>query len=480
MNPWKIFLFFISILLILLMVTLISKPVIMDGMRSEDGFVAGKMIIKYPTIESFKESGKPKDNTKADSVITLIGANVPDKDIAPMVPDFSRIDTSGIERISYPAGPGNFPESLRELIESGSCRILHYGDSQLEGDRISGFLRNRLQGIYGGSGPGFIPIRQVYEQMSAEVIVSDNWLRFASFDPTQQKISDKNYGLYASLSRFTAHDHFSVDSALFDSLGISKASITISPSKKSYPGLRRYNNIGLHYGNSSYPVKITVKSGAEIISESSLIPDRAYHCFEIRTESTPEVITIELEGKVSPDFYGLTLDGKGGVKLDNVAMRGGSGTIFSTLNSGSFRSMAGRLNPEVIIFQYGGNTIPYVKDSLGITNYVKYLAGNIKWVQRQIPGAMILFIGPSDMSTIINGEMVTYPLLPYLDEKLKQTCNENGWAFWSMFNAMGGKNSMPHWVNQGLAANDYTHFSSKGTRIISELFFTALYIDLKK
>ncbi|KAF0204179.1 MAG: hypothetical protein FD170_497 [Bacteroidetes bacterium] len=479
MNPWKIFLFFISVLLILLLVTLISKPVILDGMRSEDGFRAGKMIIKYPTIESFSESGKPEDNTKADSVITLIGANVPDKDIAPVVPDFTNIDTAAIERISYPAGSGNFPKSLRELLESGSCRILHYGDSQIEGDRISGFLRNRLQGIYGGSGPGFIPIRQVYEHMSAEVIASDNWLRFAAFDPTQRKVSDKNYGLYASLSRFTAHDHYAMDSARYDSLGISKASIVIRPSKKSYPGLRRFNRIGLHYGNSGYPVKVTVKSGEQQISESSLIADKAYHCFEIRTENTPDEITIELEGKVSPDFYGLTLDGSG-VLLDNIAMRGGSGTIFSTLNSESFKAMSRRLNPKIVIFQYGGNTIPYMKDSLGISNYSRFLAGNIKWVKRQIPDAMILFIGPSDMSTVINGEMVTYPLLPYLDEKLKQTCNENGWAYWSMFNAMGGENSMPHWVNQGLAANDYTHFSPKGTRIISELFFTALYLDLKK
>ena len=480
MKPAKIFLFFFLVLALLLLVTLISKPLKLDGMRTEEGFRAGKLLIKYPTVESFAESGKPQKNTRADSVITIIGKGVADKDIAPAIPDFSEIDTTSIERISYPAGPGNFPESLRELIESVSCRILHYGDSQLEGDRISGFLRNRLQGIYGGSGPGFIPIRQVYEHMSAEVVASDNWHRMAAFDPTQPKIADKNYGLYASLSRFTPYDHFSVDSVRYDSLGISKASITISPSKRSYPGLRRYNSIGLHYGNSAYPVKITVKSGEEIISESRLIPDKAYHCFEIKTESTPEVITIELEGKVSPDFYGLTLDGKAGVKLDNIAMRGGSGTIFSTLNSESFRAMAGRLNPEIVIFQYGGNTIPYVKDSLGITNYTKYLAGNIKWVQRQIPGAMILFIGPSDMSTMIGGKMVTYPLLPYLDARLKETCKNNGWAYWSMFEAMGGENSMPHWVDQGLAANDYTHFSPKGTRIISELFFTALYLDLKK
>jgi hypothetical protein len=101
-------------------------------------------------------------------------------------------------------------------------------------------------------------------------------------------------------------------------------------------------------------------------------------------------------------------------------------------------------------------------------------------VKRQIPDALVLFIGPGDMSTMVNGNMVTYPLLPYLDVKLREACSNNGWAFWSMFRAMGGENAMPAWVDQGLAATDYTHFSPKGSRLIAELFFTSLYLDLMR
>lgn len=82
------------------------------------------------------------------------------------------------------------------------------------------------------------------------------------------------------------------------------------------------------------------------------------------------------------------------------------------------------------------------------------------------------------MTTTENGELITYKLLPYLNQVLKQTCNENGIAYWSMFDAMGGKNSMKHWVDQKLAGSDYTHFSQSGTKVVSELFFVALYLDL--
>ena len=56
--------------------------------------------------------------------------------------------------------------------------------------------------------------------------------------------------------------------------------------------------------------------------------------------------------------------------------------------------------------------------------------------------------------------------------------NDNGIAFWNMFDAMGGLNSMQHWVDQDLAATDYTHFSPSGTKVISELFFLSFYMDL--
>jgi lysophospholipase L1-like esterase len=137
-----------------------------------------------------------------------------------------------------------------------------------------------------------------------------------------------------------------------------------------------------------------------------------------------------------------------------------------------------QLNPKLLIFQYGGNSVPYLKDSLEVKEYGSYIKNHMLWVKRKSNNANVIFIGPSDMTTMVNGQMKTYPLLPYLNEILKKECTENGIAFWSMYDAMGGKNSMKHWVDQDLAADDYTHFSPAGTKIISELFFLALYLDI--
>jgi len=459
----------------------LSSSVKLDGGRSEDGFKVNDLLIKYPTTGKFMQTGKKTEtNQKVDSIISVIEKAIPKEEFVPVIPDFSKIDTSEVERIVYPANAAQFKSKLRSELESGSCRILHYGDSQLEGDRISGYLRNRLQGIYGGNGPGFIPVKQVYEHIAAEITTSDNWLRFAVFDPTQKKISDKNYGLYASLSRFTDFDQSTTDSIKASTLPFVKASISVKPSKRSYSRLKTFNHVGLHYGNVFYPVSIKVYNNGVLTNESTLIADKGYHCFEIKTAGAVSDLLIELESKVSPDFYGLTLDGNGGINLDNIAMRGSSGTIFNSMNPYSYSRMVAKMDPKVLIFQYGGNTVPYVKDSLAIKNYVKYLMGHINWTRRIIPGASVIYIGPGDMSTMENGSMITYRLLPYLDNTLKEACEANGIAYWSTYKAMGGENSMQYWVDQKLAASDYTHFSPQGTRIISELFFTALYLDLRK
>ncbi|MGJ8593308.1 MAG: lipase [Aquaticitalea sp.] len=483
-SPFKICLYIVLTLLVLFGITYLSSSKQLHSGKFQEGFFIGDVTIKYPKASSFlMEATDEKSNIKAmDSLVenieSIIAAEDSDEDKVVTIPNLKKLDTTKIQRIAYPKDSHNFIAQLREDLQSNQCRIIHYGDSQLEGDRISAYLRNRLQGLYGGSGPGFIPIVQVYQQVSASVTPSENWSRYAYFDPTQEKFPHKKYGAYSSLSRFTAAYPTPIDSLTLDSLKITKATIDVGTSKKSYALLQKFSKIGLHYGNSVAPTTMKIYNDGALIKSETLINDGNYHKATIEVPATPNTLKIELESKISPDFYGITLDGGNGISLDNVAMRGGSGTVFAGTNAENFRQMYQQLNPKLLIFQYGGNSVPYLKDSLEVKEYGSYVKNHMLWVKRKSNNANVIFIGPSDMTTMVNGQMKTYPLLPYLNEILKKECTENGIAFWSMYDAMGGKNSMKHWVDQDLAADDYTHFSPAGTKIISELFFLALYLDI--
>lgn len=487
-HPIKVLGYLLLTTAILFGFTYLSKPNTLSNGKTEDGFSIGEFVIKYPTTERFLategSSLNKKQEQTIDSLVESIEKIVVEEDQSKTtktktpVPDFTKIDTSKIHRVNYPVDKQAFINSLKSNLENGFCRIIHYGDSQIEGDRISAYLRNRLQGLYGGNGPGFIPIKQVYHQVSASVTASENWERYAYFDLNQEKFEHKKYGAYSSFSRFTPWFDIQTDSALIHRLKTVRATIDIGIPTKSYIRCRNFTNVGLHYGNSQTATTIKVFKNGVLIKNDTLQADGKYHLYSIKLAKAPTSIKIVLEGKISPDFYGLTLDGNEGISLDNVAMRGSSGTIFAGSNSNNFQAMLKELDPKVVIMQYGGNSMPYLKDSLEVEEYASYLKNHIRWVKRKTENANFLFIGPSDMTTTKNGKMVTYDLLPYLNERLQSMCTNNGIAYWSMYDAMGGKASMIHWVDQKLAASDYTHFSSEGTKIISELFFLALYLDL--
>lgn len=467
-----------------------------DDSSEKEGFFYKNIHLKYPKHTTFFEIDNiektpEKVIKKITKIITPLEVEKVNNDSDPKLStkqneieekqkitkiDFSKIDTTSIQRIIYPESNPAFLDDLKSKLNSKNCRIIHYGDSQLEGDRITGYLRNRLQKIYGGSGPGFIPIKQAYHQISATVEHSDTWQRHALFDPTQKKFKHRKYGAYLSTSRFTP---IIADSIQIDSTPLTKATINISKSNITYLKFRSFKNIGLHYSNCNYPVQIKIFNNQELIEVDSLITDGNYHNYKIKLAQTPKDLRIELIGKISPDFYGLTLDATNGIQIDNVAMRGASGTLFRRNNEQDYGKMLEELNPKVMILQYGGNTVPYLKDSLGVDKYIGRLKSQVKWLRKRKSKMSFVFIGPTDLSKSINGKMKTYKLLPYLNSQLKEFCSQNNIAFWDMFNAMGGKNSMQTWVKEKLVGGDYVHFTPKGTKYISELFFTSLYLDVQ-
>lgn len=102
------------------------------------------------------------------------------------------------------------------------------------------------------------------------------------------------------------------------------------------------------------------------------------------------------------------------------------------------------------------------------------LKRQIEYLRKLAPDACFLFIGPSDMSTSIDGEMQTYPILPRLVEAMKAMAEECGIAYWDLYAAMGGRGSMMKWVDAYLAGPDYVHFTPKGARHVGNILYETL------
>jgi lysophospholipase L1-like esterase len=83
------------------------------------------------------------------------------------------------------------------------------------------------------------------------------------------------------------------------------------------------------------------------------------------------------------------------------------------------------------------------------------------------------------MSTRINGEYASYPNIPLIRNAMRNAAFKTGVAFWDLYEAMGGQNSMVSWVNEkpSLAAKDFTHFNPQGARYVGEMIYEALMKD---
>lgn len=354
-------------------------------------------------------------------------------------------------------------------ISDGKMRILHYGDSQIEGDRMTAFIRQRLQSQFGGSGPGFIPAINVYNTITFVQEYSPNFQRFTNFGG--KSLNTNRYGILNSVGRFTAEIP---DSISRDSLEMQTGWISIEPGRMAYSRAKYYNSIDLHYADAKDKCILRIYKNEELVKTDSLKNDGKYHVYSYNTANDPQNIRFEFESKVSPNILGFSLDGTHGVQVDNIAMRGSSGTFFGKIDQNLAKRIYENQKVELFIMQFGGNSMPYVKDSIGSDRAVSYFKGQLQTIKRLKPDAAIIVIGPSDMSTLIEGEYMTYPMLPYYVESMKKATKEIGGAYFDTYAAMGGEDSMVAWVESGLAGTDYIHFTNKGSSIAAQKFYDAL------
>jgi outer membrane biosynthesis protein TonB len=171
------------------------------------------------------------------------------------------------------------------------------------------------------------------------------------------------------------------------------------------------------------------------------------------------------------------------VAVDNVAMRGSSGTIFHRIDSELLAESYKAMNAKLIMMEYGGNLVPSVSTS-NIDWIKKLVTRQILAIQKANPDADIIFIGPADMERQSDGRWKTYPALRMTINALREVALENGVAYWDMHRVMGGNGTMSKWVKREppLGFTDHIHFTRRGATHMGDLFCSSLrmYYDFFK
>jgi lysophospholipase L1-like esterase len=366
----------------------------------------------------------------------------------------------------------NFFNALANLAnEDKSIRILHYGDSQIEGDRISDYLRLKLQGQFGGEGPGLISFMPVAPSVVNKISWSPGWDRYPVFAGRDKRVKHNNFGALAHITRFHSY------STITDTTPYTSAWVKVVTSKNGGPKAAAYKKIKLFYGGAQTKTQVELYENGTLNTTDSLAAGGNFNIKEFNLNQGALLQEFKFRGKDSPDFYGLSLEGGKGVMVDNFGLRGSSGTFFNQINYGQLKSFYDYLNTKLIILQFGGNSLPYIKTKEQAVGFGGYLKSQIATIKKMAPQASILVIGPADMSVKDGADYVTHPQLENLRDAIRQTAFDMDCAFFDMYSCMGGKNSMVSWVEQGIGAKDYIHFSSGGARKIAVLLYASLMND---
>ncbi|MCQ2253362.1 MAG: GDSL-type esterase/lipase family protein [Bacteroidales bacterium] len=391
------------------------------------------------------------------------------------------------------------PDELVNVV-----RILHYGDSQIETDRISNYLRYKLQQQFGGSGPGLIPAKTPYDYKSPCQVINEQgtWKRYTIFPKIDTTVKHSRYGVLASFSRFSPIINIPEPKAVADTVSESDSSISavavapapvvedadtkdfyhaalkFIPSKVGHSNVGAIKRVKMFYGYNTKPFNVKVMDGESVLysdkleSHTSGLASKTWNF-----ANTPADFRMEFDGADSPEIYGFAMDGLSGVAVDNIPLRGCSGTIFTKMNGSFLAQMYRELHVKCIILQFGGNAVPSLQPG-AVGGFKKSFAAQINYIRRIFPGVSIIVIGPADMSRKVEGsdQMETYPVLPELVSALRSAALSNNCAYWDMYSAMGGINTMPDWVyhEPPYAEKDFVHFTPNGANVMARMFYSAL------
>lgn len=342
-----------------------------------------------------------------------------ERPLPPVAPKLS-VDTISDTRLFLKA----FYEAL-EGAATRKVRVMHYGDSQIEEDRLTQQIREALQTRYGGSGAGLLPLAQTIPSRTVrqELYMNDRFVtpmngpkRYLVHGFRREQRTD---GLYGPMGQMAVMN----DSLVRGSEHIKAVCVPLHPNGH-YDQWQVFADTSIHYTTSGD--------------------------------------TVLLEGRGG--VYALSQESRAGVIVDNIPLRGSIGTVFTKIDSTQLTTFYREQNVRLIILQFGGNAIPSNTNPGTIYSIVKGLRQQVRYLHRCAPEASILFIGPSDMLTQENGEWITYPMVSYMDRLLRKMALEENIGYFSLYQWMGGSGSMLRWQEVGLAGSDGVHFTRAGAR----------------
>jgi len=399
----------------------------------------------------------------------------------------SDTSSSGISQVPDTAQPGipaEAHDSINVQADSSSAdllssfrhsltlpgrqvRIMYYGDSQLEGDRITFYLRQLLRQHNGGSGPGlFLPVMPVMYTKSLWLRASPNWERYNYLSYSDGEISHNRLGPFMTFCRYLPEGTTRQDPE--------RAYVRIQPSAFSDSAAASWENLRILYSHEEGIVNLRIGSTGKLILADTLPTGKGVQNLICDVRGSDDLL-IEFEGRVSPDIYGISLESPAGLIVDNIPQRGSAGLEFTMVDRDNLEESYRILSPDLFVLHYGLNIVR--SEGSDFSFYRTGLIRQVRLLKEIAPNTPVLIVGVSDMVHREGDSLVSFTSIPAIVEAQSSAASESGAAFWDARSAMGGSRSIVDWAKKSpaLAQDDYVHLTYQGADTLSVLLYNALF-----
>ncbi|GJQ33305.1 MAG: hypothetical protein HBSAPP04_21440 [Ignavibacteriaceae bacterium] len=338
-------------------------------------------------------------------------------------------------------------------------RVLHVGDSHLQADIYTGYIREELQKLYGTGGRGL-----VFPYSAAKTHSAYDYFTYSKGNWTFTKNTEGNPAFDIGLTGYSIkttdpNANFKlVFSKTIKKHNRNKIRIFTSNTPETF-------DIVLKVKGVEQPVELSPSTSP--VSWVETIVDSDCESIELfLKKSTPAQNSIE--------FYGMIVesDTENGVLYASTGVNGA--VVSSIMRQKRFAEELKAFNPDLFILDLGIND--FFGGGYNAAALRESITSVIRKVKETTPEAVVMLLNVQDAFNKRTNVQACKDFAILVQE----IAFENGCLFYDIYNVSGGRNSMLNWRSNFLANVDQIHLTSKGYNLKGELFLTAVKNSFEK
>lgn len=413
--------------------------------------------IERPSVENLARAvlGGPQ-STQPRAMPAILAAGAPEDEPLPEPGSNAASEERRVVIEDPSSSMTAFYEALGRTTEEESTsltRIIHYGDSMLTGDTISGAARRVLQHRFGHGGHGFVLPGRPWPWYRHQGVTTWNSNGFRINRITANPTADGCLGLGAvSFRTFQGGARFMVEPV--DGEVVS-----------------RFILYYLAQPNGG-DVTLSIDDATEE-NLSTAADERVSRAHEIDVPEGTHRLNVRYDGRGEVRVFGVAVERRGpGVVYDSLGVNGLHASNFQRYDQRHIAEQIGLRSPDLIVVMLGTNESQ--NQYLNLDRHGEDYGVMLSMLREGVDRASCLVISPPDR---VLGEVGTRrSLMASIVTRQREVAIESGCAFWNTFEAMGGSGSAAAWRRRTppLLGGDLTHPTPAGAERLGSQIAEAL------